>query len=989
VRVWEAAGGRLLRTLEGHAEGVFGVAFSPDGLALASASSDKTVRVWEAAGGRLLRTLEGHSHLVSDVAWSPDGLALASASFDETVRVWEVAGGRLLRTLKGHSNLVSDVAWSPDGLALASASSDGTVRVWEAAGGRLLRTLKGHAGSANGVAWSPDGLSLASASEGNTVRLWEASGGRLLRTLEGHADTVSGLAWSPDGRLLATLSYDETVRLWRCDSWETFAVLPAKTKDLWPPALAFHPDQTCLATRGGSQNQIRIWGYDPAALLGTPRAPTAVHHITAKVVLVGDSGVGKTGLGWRLTHPEFKEHPSTHGQQFWVLDPLKHTRADGAECEAVLWDLAGQPDYRLIHTLFLDDADLALVLFNASDRKDPLHGVDYWLKALAHGRQRPCRTILVGARIDCGDPSLTAEERDAFCRDRGVSGGYVGTSAQRGDGLDDLIALMKAQVVWDDMPPTVTTGTFKRIKDFVLGLKEAADRSKVLSDPASLRQRLQETDPDWQFTDAEMMAAVGNLANYGYVRVLRTSTREERILLAPDLLNNLAASFVLEARRNPRGLGALEEGRVLKGEYAFPELDGLSQADRQTLIDATTTLFLEHNLCFRETHEPSTFLIFPELINQKMPKLEDAVEPEDDVSYTVAGDVGNCYAALVVLLGYTNVFTRTHQWQDQAQYVMGEGEVCGFRQVPGGVEGELEFVLYYGKGVGPTARPLFQALFERFLTRRKVQVTRYPPVVCPNRECAYRQGREEVVRRIREGRPAIFCSECGKQISLAGIGEVVMPGRRDGDQVEREQVAADMRTRYEAALVTVKSLAKKSRKKRPTCFISYAWGEPVHEQWVEKRLATDLQNAGVEVILDRWDNAEIGSSVTRFVELLGDTETFAVVVGTPLYLEKYKNKDRKKGTVVAAEGGLIMFRYLGTEPMKATVLPVLLDGTDRTSFPPLMLGRVYADFRQEHDYFFTLFSLVLTMYGLKPRDNPAVAELKETLKPGRSMGAGS
>ena len=116
----------------------------------------------------------------------------------------------------------------------------------------------------------------------------------------------------------------------------------------------------------------------------------------------------------------------------------------------------------------------------------------------------------------------------------------------------------------------------------------------------------------------------------------------------------------------------------------------------------------------------------------------------------MSGDVENAYAALVVLLGYTNLFTRTNQWQDQAQYVMGEREVCGFRQLRTGLEGEVEFVLYYAKDVGQPTRLLFQGLFERFLTRRRVQVTRYPPVVCPNRECRYRQGREEVIRRVRE-----------------------------------------------------------------------------------------------------------------------------------------------------------------------------------------------------------------------------------------------
>jgi len=38
--------------------------------------------------------------------------------------------------------------------------------------------------------------------------------------------------------------------------------------------------------------------------------------------MVGDTGVGKTGLGWRPAHGEFKEHASTHGQQFWPLTLL-------------------------------------------------------------------------------------------------------------------------------------------------------------------------------------------------------------------------------------------------------------------------------------------------------------------------------------------------------------------------------------------------------------------------------------------------------------------------------------------------------------------------------------------------------------------------------------------------------------------------------------------------------------------------------------------
>lgn len=65
-----------------------------------------------------------------------------------------------------------------------------------------------------------------------------------------------------------------------------------------------------------------------------------------------------------------------------MLNELSKRRSDGTECEAILWDLAGQPDYRLTHALFLDDADLALVLFDPTDSRDPLHGVEFWLKQL-------------------------------------------------------------------------------------------------------------------------------------------------------------------------------------------------------------------------------------------------------------------------------------------------------------------------------------------------------------------------------------------------------------------------------------------------------------------------------------------------------------------------------------------------------------------------------------------------------------------------------
>ncbi|HEX8089624.1 MAG TPA: hypothetical protein VF762_12255, partial [Blastocatellia bacterium] len=720
----------------------------------------------------------------------PTGKTLAVGGGDDTVRLWDAATGKLLRPLEGPEDVIWSVAFDPTGKTLAGGSDDNTVRLWDAATGKLLRTLEGHQGVIWSVAFDPTGKTLAVGGGDYTVRLWDAATGKLLRTLEGHTGYVDVLTFSMDGRLLASKSNDGTLRLWSCETWETVAVIPELKSSGWTPCLAFHPTLPLIATSDSKPDApeqersklIRLWELDLDVLLGkapgASPAMKAVHHTTAKIVLVGDSGVGKTGLGWKLAHDEYKEHSSTHGQQFWVLNQLGTRRDDGTECEAILWDLAGQPDYRLTHALFLDDADLALVVFDPTDSRDPLHGVEFWLKQLKSGRKESgdaqdcCSTILVGARADRGETRLTPEELDAFCRQRRIGGGYLATSAKESIGLDELLRRMKDQILWEQKTTTVTTVTFKRIKDYVLGLKESPEQEQVIVSPQDLRARLEKTAGPWEFTDAEMMTAVGHLTNYGYVRVLRTSKGEERILLAPELLNNLAASFVLEARHNLRGLGSLEERRLLAGEYQFRELERLSEEERDILLDSAALLFLKHNICFRET-DPlggKSYLVFPELINLKKPALDDEQPTEDGAAYTVSGATENVYASLVVLLGYTQTFTRTNQWRSQARYEVGEGLICGFRQEDER-EGEMDLALYFGVNVGKPIRTLFQALFESFLARRNLSVSRYEPVICGR--CQHPLERAVVRERLRSRKSFTFCSDCGEKLALPSDDEPI------------------------------------------------------------------------------------------------------------------------------------------------------------------------------------------------------------------------
>ena len=148
------------RSLEGHKDNVYALAFSPDGRTLLSASADNTAICWDLTKGQPLLVCKGHSGPVYGAAFSPDGKTIATGSGDKTVRLWDAKGKG--KTLEGHEDGVYCVAFSPDGKTLASAGADNTIRLWDVATGATRQVLKGHQRTIYGLAFSPDGKTLAS-----------------------------------------------------------------------------------------------------------------------------------------------------------------------------------------------------------------------------------------------------------------------------------------------------------------------------------------------------------------------------------------------------------------------------------------------------------------------------------------------------------------------------------------------------------------------------------------------------------------------------------------------------------------------------------------------------------------------------------------------------------------------------------------------------------------------------------------------------------
>lgn len=982
VQLRDATTGRWLRTIASASSSKRDATWSPDGQSLATAADD-VIQIWRASSGQLLRSfavrLRGHMQ----VAWSPAGTLIASAHPDGTIRIWDATHGTLVDLLKEHTGAVTGLAWSPDGSLLASSATDKTARLWEPATGRLHETMRLQSTNAS-LAWSPDGSVLALAAGGATIHLWNRQTGRAEDIIEGHTNQVTGLSFSSDGGLLASVTKDTSVRLWACDSWRlatTFKLRRGAPSD--DGGLAFGPKSPVLVVLEGAGRHVSVWSLDTHAILQTPPADESVKYVTAKVALVGDTGVGKTCLGWRLAYDEFKVHPSTHGQQLYLSDGLKGERADGGECVVALCDSAGQPDYRFVNTLFLDDAALALLVFDPMERREPLAAVEYWLNQLSADGAHGCRRILVGTKIDDRPLAVTAAELDGFCQRYGIEGGYVLVSALTGAGLDELRARIKSVIRWDELPAVLTTSTFKTVKDVVLRLKSRRPKSGIIVSQTSLRRQLKASAPRLTLSDAELDAALAQLAVQSHVTVLGRGEGKASILLAPERLIQLAASLIQQARNHPSGLGTLDETQLLRAGGDLPELADLKQAEREALLDAVTMLFLQRGVCFRQVLGQQTLLIFPSLVRQEKPP-ERELQTEEDFSYVLRESTENVYAMLAALLGYTNIFMRSDQWRNHAEYEVSPSEVCGFKQVPGRGS-DVELILYYGVDVEEATRNIFRGLFEKFLLRAGQKVIRYAPTVCPNSDCSYRQERALILRRRLEGKEYVCCSDCGKELLLSE-GEVLTPAvprpvplrHADSRRLEAELAHAGQRLKFEAAMRTVESLARRTGGRRPTCFVSYAWGDERHAQWVRDRLVPDMMKASIEVVLDQNDNARIGANIARFISRIRACD-YIVCVGTPLYLRKCQNEDKQSGSVVAAELDLINQRLLRTEAEKSTVLPLLLEGEDATALPDLMRGRVYGDFRQSEFYFATLLDLILTLWQI-PFSHEAVKRLREDLR---------
>ncbi len=743
VRVWEVATGKCLAVLEGHLSGVNGVAVTADGRLVVSGSYDKTVRVWEVATGKCLAVLKGHTSSIWGVAITADGLLAVSGSDDNTVRVWEVATGKCLAVLEGHTDPLNGVAVTADGRLVVSGSHDKTMRVWEVATGKCLAVLEGHISIVWGVAVTADGLLAVSGSYDNTVRVWEVATGKCLAVLEGHTGVVYGVAVTADGRLAVSGSNDTTMRVWEVATGKCLAVLEGHTEDI--NGVAVTSDGQRIIS-GSDDETVRVWEL--------PSHNEKAGYTNAKVLLVGESGVGKTGLAYRLTENRFVPTISTDGVWATQLNLAHDTGSAEMEREIWLWDFAGQSDYRLVHQLFMDETALAVLVFNPQS-ENPFEGLGQWDRDLQRAARRPFRKLLVAGRCDRGGLMVSRDNIERFQTERGFHS-YLETSASTGVGCAELREAIIRSIPWDDIPWTASPRIFKLLKAEIVKLK---DEGKALLRVGELKQQLEMRLANETFTLEQLRAVVGLLAGPGIIWQLEFG---DFVLLQPERINSYAAAVIRKVRAHTEEIGIIAEEDALAGRLDYQDMKRLPHDEEQIVLRAMHQTFVDHGLCLREHTDAGTLLVFPSYFKRERPELEG--HPAIFVTYQFNGQLDEIYSTLVVRLHHTTAFHKDQLWRFAADFKTEAGKRVGLKMTKQG-EGAAEIAVYFEPGIADDTKVTFIRYVHEHLKTKAQDVVRFRHYVCPHCDTPV-ENVKTAWERLNRGLTDIVCVNCEKRVPL-------------------------------------------------------------------------------------------------------------------------------------------------------------------------------------------------------------------------------
>ena len=432
------------------------------------------------------------------------------------------------------------------------------------------------------VAFSPDGSRALSGSGDKTVRLWEVETGRCLAELEGHSASVRSVAFSPDGSRIFSGAMNGVIRV-----WETGIVRRKETD--------------------ASLESIPETGV---------AAPDQALYTNAKVLLVGDTSAGKTGLSMRLAQNKWEPSDSTVGA--WATHcKLPVSQDEGVEREIWLWDFGGQADQRLIHQLYMENTALAVLVFDGQ-KEDLFESLGQWDRDITRASNKEFVKLLAAGRVDAGGLRVSRSQIKEFARERGFSNRLFETSAKAGTDCEELKQAILDGIQWENIPWRSSPLLFKRLKDEIIKLR---DSGRVLMRFNELRDalRLCLASEDGNFKDEELKAVVSLLTSPGVVWEISFGSW---VLLQPERINAYAQAVIQTMRADELERGCISEEQVLKGDLNYQSsMKRLEPEEERFVLLAMHQTIVERGLCLREQTEKGQLLIFPSFYRRERPEL--------------------------------------------------------------------------------------------------------------------------------------------------------------------------------------------------------------------------------------------------------------------------------------------------------------------------------------------------------------------------------
>lgn len=267
VRITDVRSGEVVQRLQGHRRFSWGVAYTPSGDRVLSASADGRLGVWEARSGRCVRMLRGNQGAVKCVSVAPDGSLAVTGGADRSLRVWDLRRLSCRHVLQMHDGRVPGVALSPDGRLVASASVDHTVRLSRLSDGLCLGVLERHRNNANAVVIAPDGRKVLTAGRDQTLRLWSLRTGVCLRTYRAPGPWIAFVHVTAGGAHAVVVSPSAPLCVLNLETGEYDAVAGLGATDMAAPLDAH--GRIAYATQQGTVGLLHSLGLPPEIPLVT------------------------------------------------------------------------------------------------------------------------------------------------------------------------------------------------------------------------------------------------------------------------------------------------------------------------------------------------------------------------------------------------------------------------------------------------------------------------------------------------------------------------------------------------------------------------------------------------------------------------------------------------------------------------------------------------------------------------------------------------